>query len=206
MIETFPEDVGMQMPSGSEAYLELQVHYNNAKKGTKSRAAFDVCATTKPRPNTAGVHWLGFENATLSLSLGDLGPTLDNKGNGVGVGTCKAKQRARILSLTPHMHLRGRYATVEILRKNGAVETVHAGPYSADDQIAYPQRDLWIEQGESIRTTCKWDATLGKIQFGLATAAEMCFVYALAYPVGALAGVGSELGIVGGELNCAGAP
>ena len=96
--------------------------------------------------------------------------------------------------------------TVEILRKSGSVETVHAGPFNAGDQAAYPQRDLWIEQGESIRTTCKWDPTLGKIFFGLATTQEMCFVYALAYPVGALAGVGAELGVVGGELNCAGAP
>jgi hypothetical protein len=203
---TFPKDVGVLLPSG-DAYLELQVHYNNAKSGQKSRFAFDVCATSKLRTNTAAVHWLGFENAAVAITLSPLGPelqpALDNKGNGVASGTCRAKQRARVLWLLPHMHQRGRHAKVEILRANGSVQVAHDAPFEFSEQTAYLQDDLWVEQGESIRTTCSWDPGR-KIVFGLSSQEEMCFVYALSYPIGALAGAGPELGVVGGDLNCAG--
>jgi hypothetical protein len=204
---TFPKDVGVLLPSGNDAYLELQVHYNNAQSGQKSRFAFDVCATSKLRAQTAAVHWLGFENATFAITLAPLGPelqpALDNRGNGVAVGTCRAKQRTRVLWLLPHMHQRGRHAKVEILRANGCVQTAHDAPFDFNEQTAYLQNELWVEQGESIRTTCSWDPG-HKIVFGLSSHEEMCFVYALSYPVGALAGVGDELGVVGGDLNCAG--
>jgi len=206
---TVPSDTGVLMPSGDDAYIELQVHYHNGRgvTGRRSRAAFDICVTSKLRPNTAAVHTLGFENSAwvgLLAPLGpDLTPPLDNKGSGVGTGVCTAKQRARILSIAPHMHELGRRAKVEIVRRDGRVEVIHDQPFRFDDQTSYLFDDLWIEPGERIRTTCTWDPRR-KLVFGFASQDEMCFVSTLAYPAGALAGVGDEKGLAGGDLSCAG--
>jgi hypothetical protein len=81
---------------------------------------------------------------------------------------------------------------------------IHDGPFDFSEQTAYTFDDLWLEQGETIQTTCTWD-TKRKVVFGFASNEEMCFVYTLAYPIGALAGEGAEKGVVGGALNCAGA-
>ena len=206
---TLPMESGVLMPSGAGAYIELQVHYNNAKPGMKSRVRFDICATSKLRPNTAGVHWLGYENATAAVPLAALGPelqpALDNKGGGVATGSCKAKQRTRLLWIAPHMHELGKHSKIEILRKDGTRQLLHDAPFDFSEQTAYNFEDLWIEQGESILTTCTWDPKR-KVVFGFASNEEMCFFYTLAYPIGALAGQGAEKGVVGGELNCAGVP
>ncbi len=204
---TLPDDVGVLLPSGADAYIELQIHYNNAHAGMQSRVAFDICATSKLRPNTAGVHWLGYENAVAAVPLAALGPELqpqlDNKGNGVAVGSCSVKERARVLWMAPHMHELGRFAKAELVRPDGTLQTLHEGAFDFSEQTAYFQDNVWVEPGSSIRTTCTWD-TSRKIVFGFASDEEMCFIYTLAYPVGALSGAGLEKGVVGGELNCAG--
>jgi hypothetical protein len=204
---TFPQDVGVMMPSG-ESYMELQVHYNNVKAGQKSRVAFDICATSKLRPQEAAVHWLGYDNALLAIPLAPLGPDfqpqLDNQGNGSATGSCKAKQRTRVLWFAPHMHELGKHAKLEIVRKNGTIEKLHDAPFDFREQTAYFQPEVWVEQGETIRTTCTWNKTR-PIVFGFASDEEMCFFYTLSYPVGALAGQGAEQGVTGGALNCAGA-
>ena len=162
----------------------------------------------KTRPNTAGVHTLGYENSLFSVPFAALGPVfkapLDNKGKGVGVGVCTAKQRARILSIAPHMHELGRRAKVEILRNDGTVQLLHDSPFSFDHQTSYMFDNLWIEKGEKVRTTCTWDSSRRKIVFGFASQDEMCFNSTLAYPAGALAGTGDEKGFAGGDLSCAG--
>jgi hypothetical protein len=171
--------------------------------------AFEICATSKMRPQEAAVHWLGYDNALLAIPLAPLGPDLqpqlDNNGDGTATGSCKAKQRTRVLWFAPHMHELGKHAKIEIMRKNGTVEKVHDRAFDFREQTAYFQPELWIEQGESLRTTCAWTKTR-PIVFGFASDEEMCFVYTLSYPVGALAGQGAEQGVTGGMLNCAGSP
>ena len=205
---TFPKETGLLLPSGDGAYLEMQVHYNHAKAGMSSRVSLDICATTRVRTNTAAVHWLGYENATVAVPLGalapELQPVLDNQGGGVAVGQCVAKKRAQILWTVPHMHARGKHAKVEILRKNGSTQLIHDAPFDYHEQTTYLYDELWIDPGETIRTTCTWD-TERKIVFGFGSNDEMCYLFTLATPVGALAGEGAELGLPGGSLNCAGA-
>lgn len=205
---TYPEDVGVMMPSGSDAYIELQIHYNNVTSGRSSRVSMDICATSKPQANTGAVHWLGYENAVEAVPLDALGddlqPRLDNQGNGVAVGTCSVKERARILWMAPHMHERGRHALIELVHPDGTVEVLHDAPFDFRDQTAFYFEDLWVEQGDKVRTTCTWDDS-NPIVFGFGSSDEMCFMYTLAYPVGALKGEGAEFGVVGGNLSCAGA-
>jgi cytochrome c551/c552 len=204
---TYPEEVGVMMPSGAEAYIELQVHYNNVTAARNSRVSFDICATSKPQTNTAAVHWLGYENALETVPLDALGddlqPRLDNQGNGVAVGTCSVKERARIMWMAPHMHEKGRHALIELVHADGMTEVLHDAPFSFTDQTAFYFDNLWVEKGDKIRSTCTWENDK-PIVFGFGSSDEMCFFYTLAYPVGALKGEGDEFGVVGGNLSCAG--
>lgn len=206
---TVPDDVGVLMPTGKNAYIELQVHYHNPKheSGKRSRTRFDVCVTSKLRKNTAAVHTLGFENSfesAFSVVLTDSPAPLDNKGNGVAVGVCTAKERTRLLSFAPHMHELGRHSKVELLRLDGSVRVLHDKAFDFNNQTSYLFDDLWIEPGEQIRTTCVWDPTQRPIVFGFSSKDEMCFLSTLAYPAGGLSGHGDEKGFAGGGLSCAG--
>jgi len=205
---TFPNESGLLMPSGAGAYLELQVHFNNAKAGMTSRVSFDICASSKLQPNTAAVHWLGYDNSFASIVTEGLGPdaqpALDNLGGGRATGSCVAKERSRIFWMAPHMHQRGKHMKIEVLRANGMRETILDQPFSFLEQTALYKEELWVEKGETLQTTCTWDTSGGKIIFGHSSASEMCFAYVLAYPMGGLAGLGAEKGVTGGDLNCAG--
>lgn len=205
---TFPKESGLLMPSGADAYLELQVHYNNAQAGMNSRVSFEICATSNVQPNTAAVHWLGYDNSLNSIVTEPLGPdaqpALDNQGGGVATGRCVAKERSRVLWIAPHMHQRGKHMKIEVLRASGMRETVLDQPFDFKEQSALFMEDLWVEQGETLQTTCTWDTSGGKIIFGHGSESEMCFAYALSYPIGGLAGEGAEKGTTGGDLNCAG--
>jgi hypothetical protein len=206
---TVPDDVGVLMPAGKNAYLELQVHYHNPKHEPekRSRTRFDVCVTSKLRPNTAAVHTLGYENSfegAFNVMLGGELPPLDNRGNGVARGVCTAKERTRVLSIAPHMHELGRHSKVEVVRRDGSVQVLHDMAFDFNNQTSYLFDDLWLERGDKIRTTCVWDSTQRPIVFGFSSKDEMCFVSTLAYPAGGLSGKGDEKGWAGGTMSCAG--
>ena len=50
-----PSDVGMQMPSGANAKLGLEIHYNNTAHYTDAmdKSGVEVCITKTPRAKTA---------------------------------------------------------------------------------------------------------------------------------------------------------
>jgi hypothetical protein len=205
----YPSDVGMQMPSGLGAYIELQIHFNNPNHlpFQQSRAQYDICVTSKPRPQTAGVFWLGFQNAGPQTVTGtNYVNRLDNQSNGKAVGLCQAKTQGRILSIMPHMHQHGRHSLVEVVKKDGTVIPALDKPFDFQEQTAYFRDNFWIEQGDTIRSTCTWDQ--GPVYFGFSSADEMCFMYTLAYPLEVFKPNPLEVGVidVGGALGCAGMP
>lgn len=202
---SYPQDVGVKLP-GPGSFIELQIHYNNPllKAGRGSRAQYDICVTKKPRPQTAGVFWLGYENTgweTLAFG-GNVTSPLDNKGNGVAMGSCAAKAKGRILSIMPHMHERGIHAKLEVVRKDGTVQTAMDDAFDFQDQRSYFRQNLWVEPGDTVRTTCKWKQP--GVHFGFASADEMCFFYTLAYPLEVFKAGPTEKGFAGGDLACAG--
>ncbi|MDB4973228.1 MAG: peptidylglycine alpha-amidating monooxygenase [Myxococcaceae bacterium] len=204
---TTPRDVGILMPN-SNSYFELQVHYNNpkAKPGKVSRIQYDICLTSKLRPQTAGTFWLGFENANVqTISGAEFIVPLDNKGNGKAVGQCAAKNKGRILSIMPHMHEQGKHATLAIKRAKGTTETLIDAPFRFQDQASFFWDDMWVDSGDTIISTCEWMKS--PVNFGFASDLEMCFFYTLAYPLETFKAnpLLGERGIVGGNLACAGA-
>lgn len=201
---TYPSDVGVLLPSG-DSYLEMQVHYNNNSMlpGKQSKVRYEICATSKLRPQTAGTFWLGYENAFASTLITgkETVERLDNKGNGTAVGRCEAKTKGRILSIMPHMHQKGMHSKFEVIRKDGSVLPIIDSPYNFQDEKSYFRQNLLLDQGDSIRATCKWSAN--PVYFGFGTDAEMCFFYTLAYPIEVFKANAAEKGIVGGDLACA---
>ena len=99
-------------------------------------------------------------------------------------GTCipAGGERIHILGGTPHMHTHGTHMKVEIMRAGGMVEVLHDMPFDFATQISY-KKDVWLEPGDSINTTCTWDKP---VSFGEGTGDEMCYFFTLAYPYLAL--------------------
>src|SRR6185436_6774354 len=56
-----PKGVGIQVPTGQDARFILEIHYNNVARhaDARDRSGLRLCATRKPQPNLAAVHWLG---------------------------------------------------------------------------------------------------------------------------------------------------
>lgn len=204
---SYPEDVGVKLPSG-DSYIELQIHYNNPKRllpdsARTSKARYDICVTKKLRPQTAGVFWLGFENAFAdTLFSGHENRVLNEKPGLTAVGSCEAKTKGRILSIMPHMHEQGIQGKFEVIRKStGMPQSIVDDAFDFMDQKSYFRENLQVEQGDRVRTTCKYKAS---VHFGFGSADEMCFFYTLAYPIQLFQAGPLEKGVVGGDLACAG--
>jgi hypothetical protein len=176
-----PPDVGLQMPTGANAYLALQIHYNNVANYPDSLDASGVefCTTKKFRANTAGVHWLG-SNSILILP--------HQTANVVSTCDPTSTQPAHVLAESPHMHQTGVHAKLVLNRKDGTQETLHDQPFAFADQRSYPLSVI-VNDGDTLTTTCTYNNTTnGVISFGPNTENEMCYNFVTAYPVGSLSG------------------
>jgi hypothetical protein len=174
-----PSDVGLLLPSGENAYMGLEVHYNNTAgyPDALDASGVEVCVTKKFRPKTAGVHWLG--SAVISLA-----PRTTQ--DVVGVCDPVSTEPIHILSIWPHMHKLGTHSTIILNRLNGTKETLHDAPFSFEDQRSYSM-DVTLNDGDTIKSTCRYNNTTNNpVTFGPATENEMCFNFVTAWPLGAL--------------------
>lgn len=180
-----PQDIGFQMPSGPNAFIQLEVHYNNVAghKDAVDRSGVRVCTTNKLRKHTAASHWLGTESISIP-------PNSASDANGVCVPTAEAT----ILRAGPHMHTRGVHMKTVIEREDGTIETLFDEPFRFEDQIQYDiDPPVVVGPKDRLYTTCSFEDTDGKgSSFGPNTADEMCYNFLTAYPAGALVNTGLE--------------
>ena len=182
-----PSDVGLQMPSGPNVVLGLEVHYNNTANVPDAMDASGVefCTTKKFRPKSAAVHWLG----TMGLILPP-----QQTSNFTNTCTPTNTEPVHILSTSPHMHQLGTHATLVLNRKNGAKETLIDKPFNFADQGAYRLETI-LNPGDSLTSSCTFNNTTPNlVTFGENTENEMCFLFTTAYPAGALTMAGLGLG------------
>jgi hypothetical protein len=180
-----PHDVGMEMPSGPTAQFILENHYNNTPRyqGLTDDSGVKVCATNKPKPTHAAIHWLGSER--ISIPPG-------SKGSASGTCTPKEGEPITIMGVIPHMHRLGSYVNMTILRADGRKETLHDGPFEFENQ-GYFAKDVVLQPGDRVSTKCDYDnTTTGTVSLGERTGDEMCYMFTLAYPVG-LMNTGGDL-------------
>jgi hypothetical protein len=177
----FPADVGLQMPRGANAFLGLEVHYDNAANHANAIDASGVefCVTKTLRPNTASVHWLGSTNISLA------------RGTQTSVtNTCDpvAPQPAHVVAIQPQMNRLGTRAQLILNRATGARETLHDAPFRITDQATYPSMAV-VNDGDTLTTTCTYDnTTTGTVRYGDTMADENCYHFVTAWPAGALSG------------------
>jgi hypothetical protein len=81
------------------------------------------------------------------------------------------------------MHKRGIGAKFEITRANGMKEVVQDTPFSFEEQLTTPV-DYVLNNGDKVTTTCIYGNAGGPAtSFGTSTEQEMCFNFALYYPM-----------------------
>jgi hypothetical protein len=171
-------DVGIELPATT---YTVEIHYNSADANAQDASGVEVCTAKKKPANVAALSWLGYDNTLLA---GDLGGDRAS-----WTGTCKpsASQPIHILSVWPHMHLQGRHMKGTIMRANGSKEVLHDKDFDFNYQSLY-KKDVTLMPGESIVTECTYAKPMS---FGEATTDEMCYLFTLAYPKGALTDSGS---------------
>jgi hypothetical protein len=180
-----PPDVGMELSAGANEYFILQVHYNNTGGMALDSSGVAFCTTNMPRPNVAGVLSLG--SASISIP-----PRTMNR---AVTGNCMNRFGVplTVLSSTPHMHQAARSFRTEILRggATGRSEMLVDVPrWNFNDQTSYQHSPpVVVNPGDVLRTTCTYDNTGSSfIRFGERTEDEMCFNFALVYPVNRITG------------------
>ncbi len=176
-----PADVGIQLPRGPNVVYQLELHYNNTVgSNATDQSGVRLCATNNKQKELAAIHFLGSENIFAPPGMSTAG------------STCRPTQPVTLLSVNPHMHKSGHHAKMIINRKDGTKETYHDAPFSFESQITYTKKAV-LQQGDSIYAECTYknDSTRVKT-FAEGTEDEMCYLFTLAYPIGAM-NTGSDL-------------
>jgi hypothetical protein len=177
-----PADVGIYLPpGGSGIQLRLDVHYNNLG-GTAAEldaSGVEICAITtrsKFRPKTATV-WRWF----TALPVIWPNSTVEN----AGICRMVTTEPVHLLTSSPHMHKLGVHAKFEVTR-NGVTTAIHDKPFSFEDQRVYKlDREELLNTGDVVTTTCRYrNPTPNFVTYGDSTEGEMCFNFALYYPMG----------------------
>ncbi|HEX3595962.1 MAG TPA: hypothetical protein VHU80_12710 [Polyangiaceae bacterium] len=177
-----PPDVGLQLPSGSNAGFILEMHHFNPNPATPQTDTSGVKFCTAPantRPHTAGVHFTGSEGICLP-------PNAQQEVSGV-CNPIQTQGDIHIVNIWPHMHKLGTRMQVTITRTDGTMETLHDQLFDFNAQISYP-KDVVIHPGDTMTTNCYFNnTTSAQVPFGENTQDEMCYGFVTAWPAGALA-------------------
>ncbi|MET0341115.1 MAG: c-type cytochrome [Polyangiales bacterium] len=179
-------DVGIEL-SGATTYT-LEYHYNSSDPAAQDASGVEICVHTRKPKNIAGLSWLGLDQLGIPAQK--------------WTGTCRptAQQPIRILSVTPHMHKAGTHMKGTINRASGMKEVLHDEPFDFDYQRSYT-KDVMLMPGDSITTECTFSRPMA---FGESTNAEMCYLFTLAYPKGALSDLGPWGAFAHGSGSCLG--
>ncbi|MET0282860.1 MAG: hypothetical protein ABW352_00250, partial [Polyangiales bacterium] len=180
-------DVGLELPGDGQTYT-MEYHYNSDDFGAKDASGVKICVHHRKTANIAGLSWLGNDNLLVPATQWS--------------GTCKptTDKDIHIVALIPHMHQQGVHMKGTITRKDGKKEILHDEPFDFDYQKLYT-KDVTLHPGESIFTECTFAQPM---TFGESTQAEMCYLFTMAYPKGALAAPDVWGGFAHGGSSCLG--
>jgi cytochrome c5 len=178
-----PADVGLHMPTGTNAGLILEVHdFNTSEDTIQDASGVTFCtAPANTRAHTAGVSFTGSEGICIQPH------TQGQVGGSLSVCNPPDTQDIHIISIWPHMHKLGNRMNVSLFRKAGNVEVLHDKPFDFNTQVQYPQPDVVLKAGDTMQTTCYYNNTTEEaVHFGERTQDEMCYGFIVAWPYQAL--------------------
>jgi mono/diheme cytochrome c family protein len=193
----FPDDIGMNMPTGARA-LRLDMHYFNLMGTTteKDLSGVEVCIVK-------GDH-LRPKAAAVTMSFASFGPVLAPAGavDKPITGTCNVTTTSpvHLMTASPHAHTMATRMVFKVKKKSGEEITMHDGRFQFGEQTSYELKpDVVIETGDVVTTTCYYtNPTTRNVTFGESTGSEMCFNFASYWPAGALSCGFGGLGGLGG--------
>lgn len=178
-----PGSIGYELPDPGQRML-LEVHYNNpmALRDAKDSSGVAVCTTKTPRPTAAG-----------TVTFGRTGFTIPpNAVNHRVTGTCSAlvtavlREPLTVLSSWPHMHQLGRRFESDLVRLGTRTSLLRVDNFDFHNQIGYPHSNVVIRPGDEVSTTCVFtNPSANTVRYGERTEDEMCFNFAMVYPIGA---------------------
>jgi cytochrome c5 len=179
-------DVGIELPTNTTYTVEF--HYNSSDAAAEDASGVEVCAVKRKPANVAGLSWLGLDQLVIPSKQ--------------WVGTCRpvSQEPIHITGVWPHMHLKGRHMKATINRKDGTTEILHDEDFDFNYQRAW-SKNVTLMPGDTITTVCDYTEPMS---FGEATTAEMCYLFTMAYPRGALAGLDLWGAFAHGGSSCLG--
>ena len=181
----YGEDLGRLLEPG---YYNLEIHYNSDDPDAYDTSGISICYVEEEPEKVAELVWLGTD-AILGREAS---------------ATCVPENQTEpihILSVTPHMHVKGRHMKSVINRVDGTKEILHDQPFNFDSQVTWNfKKDVIIYPGDTITTTCTYSEPA---IFGRGTNAEMCYLYTTAWPIGALRD-NKLLSLIHGPNTCLG--
>jgi peroxiredoxin len=143
----FPEGLGRKVPAGAQLFWEL--HYQATGKEEKDRSELGL-VFCKGRPHH-DVQTYGISNTGLRLPPGT--------GNVRVAAEVPVVRDAVLLSLFPHMHLRGKDFEYQVISPTGRREVLLSVPhYDTNWQHTYRlERPLRVPRGSKIRCVAHFD-------------------------------------------------
>lgn len=177
-----PDDVALELGGPGDYYI-LQVHYHNTANYADALDASGValCTTETPRANTAGVLTLG----TTSIDIPAGGQDVTASGVCPAAITTFLPAPLNVMSSFPHMHQLGRSFETIVSRGGQQLSLVDVPNFDFNSQISYDNDPPFqIMPGDALTTTCTYDNPNGyDVGFGEDTEDEMCFNFAMVYPI-----------------------
>jgi hypothetical protein len=173
-----PDDVGVHMPANGT--LKLTAHYYNALPDAKTEmdtSGVEVCVTKTKRPKTA---------FTMPFAANPSIPANSQRVENTDTCTVQSSEPVHLITSSPHMHKLGVHAKFTVQRTDGTVEVIHDLPFNFEEQTTRGI-DVVLNNGDKVTTTCIYsNPTNRAVAFGQNTDQEMCFNFALYYPMCAM--------------------
>ncbi len=176
-----PPDTALRIPKGSK--LRLEMHYT--PNGTKTKDRSSVGLIFAKEPPKFEMYMNEFANMNISVP--------PNEQHHKAEATLRFRADARLLSLVPHMHWRGKDYRYEVIYPDGKRETILSVPrWDFNWQNVYRFAEpVKLPKGSKLYSVAHWDnsrnnpynpAPEKKVSFGLQTWDEMmvgwaCYVW-----------------------------
>jgi mono/diheme cytochrome c family protein len=178
--------VAIELPADTTYTVEF--HYNSSDINAVDQSGVEVCTANQKPKNIAAYSWLGYDNVGV--------PSMHWQ------GTCRplSLEPIHLISFMPHMHYQGLHVTGTINRGFGGREVVHDDDFDFNYQKSYPVNYV-MNPGDSLTVDCSY--AIPSV-FGQPTNLEMCYLFTLAYPKGALASLDAWGTIAHGSSSCLG--
>jgi mono/diheme cytochrome c family protein len=176
-----PPDTALRLPKGCR--LRFEMHYTPTGKATKDRSSVGLRFAKKPPRFEMYMH----EFANLNITVPPNDPHYKAE------ATLRLPADARLLSLVPHMHWRGKDYRYEVIFPGGKRQTILSVPrWDFNWQNVYRFAEpVKLPKGSRVHAVAHWDnsrnnplnpAPEKKVRFGLQTWDEMmvgwaCYVW-----------------------------